>query len=315
MACPILPSSLSYLTLADETTWGTVPVSPTYVHCPVASYGVKLVTEHRQSDLYTGNEFQRHNQKRRGNPQGQLVAPLFGWHPSALSESLAQYLFDWAFDIPDTDPCTRPSKFAEWAEGPDVANRRHEGLRVASATLAGDSGSGQVTITLDLQGKDEDTFATAQTVPDDMNSLVDFDFSDVTLELGGSPVAIRSFELTVDYSMQPLFENSKRPVYLLADMTSYTFNVTLAKEDDTYAALHRAQTDSEMTGVLSMQGSHEETGATGDDTKCVITMARLALIDNSPTFNKGQAVEEGLNFLVLKPDTTDEPLEVVWSEE
>lgn len=315
MACPILPSSLSYLTLGAETTWGTVPGSPTYVHCPVASYGVRLVTENRQSDLYTGNEFQKHNQKRRGNPQGQLVAPMFGWHPSGLSESLAKYLFDWGFDIPVSDPCVRTSKFAEWAEGPDVANRRHTGLRVASATLAGDSGSGQVTISLDLQGKDEATFATAQTVPNDMNKLVDFDFSNVTLTLGGTSVAIRSFELAVDYSMQPLFENSTRPVYLLADMTSYTFNVTLAKEDDTYAALHRALTNSELTAVLSMQGSHEGTGTVAtNDTKLAITMARCALIDDSPTFNKGQAVEEALNFLVLKPDTADNPLEAVWSD-
>lgn len=315
MACPILPSSLSFLTLGAETTWGTVPGSPTYVHCPVATYGVKLVTENRQSSLFTGNEFQKHNQKRRGNPQGQVVAPMFGWQPSGLGMSLAQYLFDWGFDIPASDPCVRDSKFAEWAEGPDVANRRHTGLRVASATLAGDSGSGQVTIALDLQGKDEATFATAQAVPDDMNSLVDFDFSNVTLTLGGTSVAIRSFELKVDYSMQPLFENSTRPVYLLADMTSYTFNVTLAKEDDTYAALHRALTNSELTAVLSMQGSHEGTGtALTDDTKLAITMARCALIDDAPTFNRGQAIEEALNFLVLKPDTTDNPIESVWSE-
>lgn len=314
MVCPIIISDLSYLTLGAETTWGSVPGSPVYVYTPVGSYDVSLQTEHRQAQVFAGEAQPIHSDKRRGMPQGSLTAPLYGYVPTTLTAtSLAEYLCTWGFDSPGT--CGRDSMFAEWAEGPDISNRQHTGLRVSQAQLTGDESSGQVQIQFDLMGKNEAALVTAQTVPDDKNSLIDFKFEDVVLTIGGSTLSIQSFNLTVNHALAPRYLNATRPTYIERQgQMDITFQCVMLKEDDTYQALNRAAANSELVGSLVVKGSHNGTGATGTNTVGTIAMPRMALQVPENSFSLGQDATETLNFKVLKPDTSADAYAFTWSE-
>ena len=313
MTCPIIISDLSYLTLGDESTWGTVPGSPDYVYCPVGAYGVQLQTEHRKSSTFTGKRQPVHTKKRRGAPQGQITSLLYGWVVTTATVSLAEYLCTWAFDGPDD--CERTSKFAEWAEGPNISNRRHTRLRVSQASLTGDESSGQVQLAMDVLGKDEATFATAQAVPDDLNGLVDFAFEDVVLTVGGTALSITSFNFTVNHNLAIRYNNSNRPTYLLPQgEMDITFSAVMTKEDDTYQALNRAAADSDLVGSLVLTGSHEGTGATGDDTRLTIAMPKMTLQNPENSFSRGQDAQETLNWVVRKPDTSADAYTLTFDE-
>lgn len=314
MTCPVIQSDLSHLHAVTETTWGTLPGSPTYIWLPVSEYGVTFQAEHRKSQLFVGNQQEHHSQKRRGMPQGSLSLPFFGWRNSGMSTSLAQFIYDWGFSIP-TDGCNRASKVIEWAEGPDLANRRHLGLRVNQITLAGDEGSGQVTFALDLMGKTEATFATAQTVPNATNQLMDQAFENVAISLGGSTITARSFSFVQNNNLSVQYENSFDPTYIIQGTVQRTLTIEVSKEDDTYAALHRAATEGDLTGQLVLTSSHEGTGTGGtDNTVLTIDFNLLRLQSATPSFGLGQIATETLEFAVLKPTGADEAVDSAWTE-
>lgn len=306
-----------YACLVDESTWGTFPGSPTYTHLPVNEYNVRLKTQNRQASPHVGTFQRKHSKNFRGQPAGTLEASLYGWRYGASNgPSLAQILMDWAFI--QHESAALPSKSIEWAEGPNVANKRHTGLRVNAATLSGSDDAGVLTLSLDLLGMDEsgqDVVTAAQTLPNDRNHLLEFEFPDAAFQLAGSDIALKSFQLQVQHGLKAEFLNSRRPTLLLKTRRIVTLQMTPVKNSDTYDAYNRATAAVEFTGQIVIKGLHNGTGASATNyAQCTIAFPRLAFLNADSRGAMDDLITQPLSMLALKPDTSSTDVGFTWAD-
>ncbi|MCY2966297.1 MAG: phage tail tube protein [Planctomycetota bacterium] len=305
-----------YLALVDESTWGTFPGTPTYYHVPVTEYGVEFQPVNRQAKPYLGIFSQKNNKNYKGMPSGNLNAPLYGWKPTGLSTSIAQCLLDWSFADP-TSAFPR-SKSAEWAIGPNVANKRHSGLRVNQATLSGNEDSGEVDISLGLMGKSEvgnDIVTAAQTIPNSRNLAVSMEFADATFALAGSAILLSSFQLSLSHGLKAKHLNSFTPSVLMKTQRVITLNFKPILNSDTYEAYNRATSMTEFTGQIVLKGLHNGTGTGGTNwTVCTIDFARLSFVKSAREGGIEDILMNGIDMVALKPDTSSQDVTFTFSE-
>jgi hypothetical protein len=301
----------SYLTLETESTWGTTPDSE-WVHLPVMDYGVKFVPERRNATPMLGVRQRKHGKNYRGMPSGSLQTSLFGAVDAGPGISLAEYLTTWAFASPES--VDLPSKSAIWAEGPDVANKIHKGLRVNQATMSGSDDTGFIQVDLELMGKTEANHATAETLPDDREKIQEFEFFDATLSIFGGAVAFKSFQWQVQNNLEVNYLNSFNPSLLTAGQRIESLNVVLIKNADTYDAYRRLSTVTETTATLVLRGLHNGTGATGTHTVLTITFNRLSYVNHDDQRGISQLTKIPLQFDLLKPDSASNAVTLAYSE-
>lgn len=315
----ILVGNKSYLFLADENEWGHFPgqsgsnaTAAVYYMLPVNSYTVGVQRRTRQPQPFTGLHSKKAMFVYGHDVSGQLVAPLYGYHPSVpVGRSLAEKLMDWAFE--DWENVSMVSRAAEWAVGPNTANRRHTGLRVNTATLVGSADSGDVMLTLDLIGQQEFAGPSAQTIPNDLEKLSDMQFVDCTFTLAGTVVAASGFQWTRNNNLMPLRLNSQWITELPAGDRDETLQITIPKETATYDLYQRLTTSTEITGQITLQGLHNGTGSSGSYTKLTAAFNRLAFLNRDLPTDRGILMEP-LTFQVLKPDSSSQGTTLTWSE-
>lgn len=313
----------SYLYMVDENEWGQFPGASgsggagTVYMVPVTSYGVQIQPLTRMPQPYVGLHQRKRGPQRYGyNLAGQIVMPLFGYKPAGVSVSLAEKMIAWGFGAGELEAEEPASKAAEWAEGPNVANRRHVGLRVNTATLTGSADSGDVQLTLDVIGKEEFSLATANALPSDMEKLVDMQFTDCSFSIGGSTVSAAGFTHTVNRNLQPLRLNAPTITALCAGVRDETVQFIIQKTDQTWDDYLRrtgATADVEVAGVFTIQGLHNGTGGSGNYTKLTRAFNRLRFIGKDQSGDFGIQMQ-ALNFQVLKPDSSSASYTDVWSE-
>lgn len=304
----------SYANFYNESTWATKPGSPSYVFCPVLNYGVQLRRESRNAATFTGLRQRKHGQHFRDTLSGGVTVPLYGWRPSGLSGSLAEYFLTWAFNTAAPEGVMLASKGCEWAEGPDVANQRHHGLRVNSATLSGSADSGFIQLALDLIGKNDEAVTTAQSLPNDMEKCVEFEWADSTFTLGGSSVELRSFQLQIQNGLKGEFVGGRTISLLPASQRVVTLQLEFAKNASTWDVYRRTAADTETNAELVLKGLHNGTGATGDYAVGTITLSRIRY-----AMHEDQRGRDGISFLplqfdVLKPDSSSTDVAIAWTE-
>lgn len=310
----LLTSNESYLTLTDEVDWGVFPGSPTKHHVPVETYTVAMAPESRNATPFAGLRQRQHGRIFRGMPAGQLTTPLMGWRPSGMTPSLAQYLLTWGCANPEARK--RASKSAEWYEGPNVANRRHRGLRVNSATVSAQEG-GPVMIALDLMGQDEDdntAVGSAPSLPNDREKLVEYDFTDCTLSIDGTAVEFGGFQWQVQHNIAPSYMNSKRPTALVSGDTIETLQLSPPKLTEAWDERIREAGLQEVPVVLTLKGYHNGTGTAETEWDIVtITFARCSLRTAVTSTERG-IIMQPLEFDVLKPQSSSNGSVMAWTE-
>lgn len=307
----IMEGRKSYATFFAEATWGTRPATPVYYQIPVETYGVLMNRDVRNGDPFIGILDRKHNKAFRGFPAGQIVTRAYGFLPNSNTDSILKYLTNWAISEPTT--IEKLSKGIDWAEGPDVSNKTHLGLRVNNYTLEGSTDSGTVNITLDVMGKTEAALVTAQTLPTDREGCIEPEFSDCTVALGGSAVSVASFKYSVANNLTPTYLNGTSPSYLAAGQLVETFEIEIIKTADTYSAYQRAFTEQEMTGQLVVKAPHNGTGGSGTLTVLTIDFGRLAFLNPGDSAQKG-LLRQRLSFAVLKPDSSTASKVLTYSE-
>lgn len=322
MANEILGSK-SYLMLKTESTWGTNPdtqsgsaVSGTgsdgnWVHLPVDEFGVRFRPENRQAQPFLGIRQRKHSKNFRGMPSGTIRGALYGWSPDGINVSLAEYLFDWLLESPESDGL--PSKTAIWAEGPDVANSEYNGLRCGSVTLQGSDDTGFIEYSAELMGRYADPQGHAPTVPNNRHKAVDFEFQDASFQLGGSSVSVKSFNLSLDRGLQPHYFDSYTPQLLLPGDYAMSLQLVIAKNANTYDAIRRATTDTETTAQVNLQGLHNGSLGSGTSAKVQIDFDRVHYIDVDDDRARQNLNFQTLNFAVLKPDTANAAFRTTWT--
>lgn len=315
--------SESYAFMEDEaaSSWGQDPGASgsgsggTEYFFPFVSYGVRCTQLLRQSNAFIGLHQRKHRQAYGANVAGPASFYLHGYRPAGLSKSLAEKAIDWMFKDYETDEVA--SRVVKWAEGPDVTNRKHTGLRVNTATLTGTAESGELLATVDLIGREEHPLQTAPALPSDLEKLADFDLSSMTLTLFGSSTLCQAFTWQLNRNLQPLRLNEWWISQLCAGTRDETLSVTIPKESDTWDQLNRRLSDSpstvEGTAVLVCQGSHNGTGGSGTYTRMTVTFNRLRLTAVDQAGDKGILMQP-LTFDVLKPDDSNNGTTIAFTE-
>lgn len=303
-----------FLFLYPEATWGTKPGSPSYFPLPVTEYNVFFKPENRQATPYIGIFQRKHSKNTKGMPSGTLTAALHGYTTTGASTSLMQMLLDWAFG--DHEEEATASKGIQWVED-GAADKEHNGVRVNSATLQGSDDSGFFEMSLDLMAKSEaaDGSFSAQTLPDDRERIVDCEFADSTLSIGGSAVAYKSAQLQIQNGLKVEYLNSFTPTLILKSQRVVTFQCTLIKNADTYDALRRASTATEQAIVWTIKGLHNGTGTGGTSyTQAAITMGRCSFLNADEQGAMADIQKQQLSYVVLKPDTSSNDISIAYSE-
>ena len=317
----------SYLALYDEPTWGTTPSPVTYYHIPVMDYGVRFRTTRRRAEMYDGLFQKKHGKNMRGQPAGRLVTSLFGWRDTSISgsTSLAEYCLNWA--LLNHEDQILPSKGAFWAQGPNTSNKIHTGLQVNRAVLTGSEQSMVIGLALDLMGQQEkkqSVAGTAPALPDDRNAEVEFQFSDVLFYLygddlpsGGGLMNIGSFALDINHGLTSRWQNSYTPTIQVKTNRRVNFSITPAKKDPTgdyFDYLRTLPAMTEFVGQLVLKGYHMGTGATGSYAVITLDFPRLQFADSEDIGGKTDIIDQGLQFDVLKPDTSSLDVALTASE-
>lgn len=308
-------SSLSHLVLSSESVWGTTDAVPVWVHMPVFDYGVRFRPERRNAQPHVGLRQRKHGKPVKGMPSGPLQAALYGEVDTGTTESLAQYLLDWAFLNPE-NILTLPSKSAQWAEGPGVADKDHKGLRVNTATLSGSDQSGIIELALDLMGKsDANLSGGMESLPDDRNKLHEFEMIESTFTLAGSGVKVSQFQYQAANNLEVNYLGQSEPELITGGPRVDTLSMTLVKNSNTYDAYRRSTDMNEFTAELKLRGLHNGTGAAGDFTVATITFNRLQYADHEDERSFENLTKSPLQFDVLKPDDSNPAVSIAYSEE
>lgn len=306
---PVIHGSKSYLFIAPETVWGVADDPPVYIPLPVDSYGAIFTRTGRNSRPALGIVDEVHNAMFNGALAGQVVLPWYGFEPSGSSTPLAKTITDWAFsNLVDE----MPSYQCEWAEGPDVANVLHSGMRVNQVTLAGDAASNRIMWTLDLMGQNETALATAQALPDDRNKAVEAKYSEITFTLGGSPIKLASFSVQQQNSLSAHFNNGDTCDYLTGGDRARLLQFTPVQTGDTWGANNRQFDEVETSATIVIKGRHNGTGASGVFWQHTISMGRIAFI-NSEEQRGRELKKQPLNFRILKPQSSTAAIVHSWS--
>ncbi len=309
----------SWLTLVTESTWGTLPGSPVYIHVPCESYGVKFVPVNRKGAPAAGLLQHHHSRDVKGWPSGQIPVRLFGWHPPGLDDSpdmsLAQYLMTLAFENPETGDL--PSFSSEWTRGPNVANKRHLGMRTGGASLTG-SEDQALLLSLTCAGKDEvgqSVMTTGNSLPNDRFGFIEFLFEHCEFELNGSPIDVGSFTWTVERRQVVKCYNSTRPKIIRATDFVETFSISKPFDSDVWCDEVRALDPTSFHELtMTIRGPHLDTGEVDTEwTQGVIEFGKLKLLTEEEQGD--DIVDQQLNFDVLKPDTADNGHTITWSDE
>lgn len=296
-----------YLNLAAETSWGETPGSPTYFQIPYLTYDVSAKPQSRQAQLFTGSYQRRHNKVFRTALDGNLVVQALGYHVS--SQSIFQRLMTWAIDR--TDTLFLPSMLAEIGDN-GVDNKRHNGLRVNTLAIAGSADSGEITMSLGLIGCLETGGISLQARDETIPQPTDFNFADSSFLIGGSTVKLRSFAINITNNLQPKWNNTQYPDLISAGMREITYQFQLVKTANTYDALRRSIANNNYTGQLVLKGLHGGT-ASNNYTTVQIDFDRLNFM-NSPADIGGlnDLMEQSVDSIVLKPDTTDNEMDITY---
>lgn len=312
MANEIL-GSLSSVTCHVEGTWGTRPGSPAYFYLPVENFGIKTNNQLRSNQPYMGGRFVKHRQAFNGYPSGSIGGPLCGWYDSDLSTSLAEEIFKMAYAAVSGNESR--SWGIDWAQGPDTANKSFRGMRCDQFTVTGSAQSGRVEWSMNMVGKDEATLSTAQSVPNDLEKLLDFAFPDMTLSIESSAIKISQFTLTRSLNQKVKFLNGYAPNCIKVGNIVDTLTVQFLKNASTYDAVVRAMASAGTMSTYDVDivllGNHNGTG-TNTNTRLALDLPRCSLDDANDVISPDDVFEQGLTFQVLKPDSSTAAVTATW---
>jgi hypothetical protein len=297
------------LFLAKETTFGVTPSSPapTYIYVPYQQCDLRNDPQAVVPDLYTGLYQERQSQIVKNMVSGGISLPLYGYVVS--SKSIAQHLLEWTIERPGSNGLFQDSFLVEEYEG-GADNKRWNGVRVASATLSGDDQGGVINLALQCLGFKETGGITTQTIPLSVPQPIEFRFLDAVLNIGGSPVTMRSFNLSINNNLQARHvadgtADAQWPSIIFSGKRRVTFSFTLYHNANTYDVLARTLGSANSVIQLVLKGQHLGTGAASTNfTTVTIDLVRASFQSKNNQAALNDLAQQSPQFIALKPDTS-----------
>lgn len=292
-----------HLWFKKETTLGT-GVTPD-IRLPFDSYDVKATPEFYASATHVGVRQRRQPQQpARTFLRGNLSGPLLGL--VASSKTVAQHICELAISGPAS---LTPDS---WTIGLYEVNdqKRHVGMCCNSLTLTGSAG-GPIMFSMAMEGVQETNTSAPSLVATTKHGKA-FMMKDATFSVGGSAVSLRGFTLTITNNLRVEHVNGQWPS-IIAQMTrEVTWQFELFRDANTWDALRRAATVTDVAGELVLKGDH---GGDLSDTYAVGTFSidRMNFNDATDAGGRDELATTSPNYIVIKPDTTDNELDVAWS--
>lgn len=302
----VFPGWKKYVVTAAESAWGTTPGSPTYIYVPVKDYTVRSRPIIVTPEQYTGFRQRRHQRITGHSIDGTMDMNLLSYHVS--SKSIAQRMLEYCFDSPSGQDL---ASFLAEPYDVDIDNKRHNGLRVDTATIAGQEG-GIITLTMGLKGKTETGGITAQALSATAPQPVEFLFKDVSFSIGGVAATICDFNLTIMNNLIVKYCNSDTPTFIVAGERHVDFSFGLYKTDNTFDALNRSTSIPNTTMQLVLTGSHNGTGATGTNTTITFDFDRANFGDADGSGALSDLWKMSNKYMILKPSTSDNDVDITY---
>lgn len=264
------PKKLSFYQIAretvapsDHTNWPTAAVAG-FVQVPISENSLKLTNVPSGIDRYTGyiDEVYR-------GITGQTLA---GGITTQLWPDNAEMLLDFSLKRVSNimESYTIKGYSASGNEG-----IRWTGLMCNQATISASDDDKELTLALDLMGKDEDAIATPGAAS--MPSAMPFVFSDATFNLWGEADAdILGFTLTTTNNLKigPVGGSNRRVRWIDSGYRGVELSVTVDSADATYQAYMR---DRSVSGNFTATFNYPGSGSPVDS--IVLSMARITLTD------------------------------------
>lgn len=308
-----------YSNFRKELTWGTRDAAGSDIYIPLSGQSITTTVQSVQADLFTGLRQRVHNRVLRATCGGQISLPLFGVH--VASKSIAQHLIEWATNGPATP--FLDSFTIDIADANE--NKRYLGARVGSMTISGDADSGIVSATFDVQAQSEAAPGAITAVSATAPSPVEFAFSDVKFYLStdaeaedatatNEEVPIRGFSLTFNNNLVVKHTNSFFPTQIVAGVRSVALQIQIFKESAFYDGLRRASTVTRRGGRLVIKGQHLGT-TTGTFTTVEFLFDRLNFANAVDAYNLNDLTTQAVDWIALKPATTEPELEIIYGTE
>lgn len=299
----------SHLWFKKESTWGT-GVTPD-IWTPFNQYGVLAQFNPFRGNTYLGVRQQRHPPMPLNTPvAGPLALDFYGYQvTSGSKKSIAQHLIDEAVSAPAG---LELGSFTFEQYDPNDS-KRHTGVRINSMEISG-SADGPVTLSFDLVAKQEAS-ATPPSLVATTPHYKPAMFRDCTFSLGGVATELRSFRLRLENNLQTKFNNSQWASLILAGRRMWSFSFTLFKTANTYDALRRASTVTDRTAQLTIQADHHGTGAPSTAySKATFDIDLSNFLGATENFPLDDIWEQSVDYMILKPSTTDNDVDITWSD-
>jgi len=302
-----------YLFFGPESTWGTAVTADIYV--PYASYDVKAEPEFYTSDNFTGvRQRKANNEVLKTFLRGSMACDMLGYQVnSGALKSIAQHLIDAAVSAPaDEDLSSHTFSWFDPNEGDGDDSKVHDGMRVNQMTIAGDEASGAVRLGLAFEGQQE-TVDTKIALPDATRRRPML-YRDCTFKFGGVTTVLKSFSLTLDNGLIVRHNNSQWPSSIVAGPRVVGYSFGLDKLDAVYDVLRRGTTLTDQTAEIVCRGNHQGTGA---NTNTVMTIAVDLMQFGGVTdlIARADIWGQDVTYVVIKPDTTSNDIDITWSVE
>lgn len=300
-----------YLFCGPESTWGTA-VTPD-IYLPYIDYTVVAVPEFYQSDNFTGvRQAKGDNERLRTGLRGGLTmdASAFQINSGSL-KSVTQHLMDAALSAPaDEDLDSFTFALFDPNEGDGNDSKEHDGMRIDTMVLAGDASTGVIRLTFGFEGAEE-AVATQVALPNATQQRPML-FRDSTFQIGGVTTVLNSFSLSLANNILVRHNNSQWPTHLVAGPRVIGYVFGFDRLSATYDVLRRDTSLTDQTAEIVIKGNHSGTAA-NTNTVATIAIDLMQFGGVSDSLARAEVHGQSTTYVVIKPDTTSNDIDITWS--
>jgi len=299
------------LFIGKESTFGT-PVTPA-IWVPYESYEPRA-----HYDVYTPQTYCGVRQDVAPTIVAkQVIAGAFSFDLYGTfisSKSIMEWILSWALSGPAS--ITQDSFTCQLFE--TINSKDMAGVRISSVTISGGEGL-PIKVTVNVIAKSEATQASPVAIPSTTPHPPAGMFYDTTFAIGGSAVTPQSFTFTLDLGLKAVYLNSATPVLIDQMLRKVTLDLVMLKSSSTYDIARRKTSSAPVTGVtgqIVLKAHNLGGGVTPTNiyTTATLDFDRMDFLDSVDGSPRDSHKTETLKFVIKKPNTTDNDVDVTFGE-